>query len=106
MLPKPSAYGARNPIKEQEAIMTTILQINSAARSQGAQSTLLADELTAKLQQSNAGAKLVVRNLLPTTCRISTTPRSARSSRPPTRTRRANGHPREERSADRRIASS
>ena len=36
--------------------MTTILQINSAARSQGAQSTLLANELTAKLQQSNAGA--------------------------------------------------
>ncbi|SAK99956.1 FMN-dependent NADH-azoreductase [Caballeronia ptereochthonis] len=44
--------------------MTTILQINSAARSQGAQSTLLADELTAKLQQSNPGAKVVVRNLL------------------------------------------
>jgi FMN-dependent NADH-azoreductase len=64
MLPKPGADGARNPIKEQEAIMTTILQINSAARSQGAQSTLLADELTAKLQQSNPGAKLVVRNLL------------------------------------------
>ncbi|MDR5737428.1 MULTISPECIES: NAD(P)H-dependent oxidoreductase [unclassified Caballeronia] len=44
--------------------MTTILQINSAARSQGAQSTLLADELTAKLQQSNPGAKVAVRNLL------------------------------------------
>ena len=44
--------------------MTTILQINSAARSQGAQSTLLADELTAKLQQSNPGAKVVVRDLL------------------------------------------
>ena len=44
--------------------MTTILQINSAARSQGAQSTLLANELTAKLQQSNAGAKVVVRDLL------------------------------------------
>jgi FMN-dependent NADH-azoreductase len=44
--------------------MTTILQINSAARSQGAQSTLLADELTAKLQQSNPGAKVTVRNLL------------------------------------------
>jgi len=64
MLPKPGADGARNPIKEQEAIMTTILQINSAARSQGAQSTLLADELTAKLQQSNPGANVVVRNLL------------------------------------------
>lgn len=44
--------------------MTTILQINSAARSQGAQSTLLADELTVKLQQANPGAKTVVRNLL------------------------------------------
>ncbi|HLX01558.1 MAG TPA: NAD(P)H-dependent oxidoreductase, partial [Trinickia sp.] len=44
--------------------MTTILQLNSAARSQGANSTLLANELTAKLQQSNAGAKVVVRNLL------------------------------------------
>lgn len=44
--------------------MTTILQINSAARSQGAQSTLLATELTAKLQQSKPGAKVVVRDLL------------------------------------------
>jgi FMN-dependent NADH-azoreductase len=44
--------------------MTTILQINSAARSQGAQSTLLADEVSAKLQQAHPGAKLVVRNLL------------------------------------------
>ncbi|AIO32141.1 FMN-dependent NADH-azoreductase [Burkholderia pseudomultivorans] len=44
--------------------MTTILQINSAARSQGAQSTLLSNELTAKLQQSNPGAKVVVRDLL------------------------------------------
>jgi FMN-dependent NADH-azoreductase len=44
--------------------MTTILQINSAARSQGAQSTLLADELSAKLQQANPGATTVVRNLL------------------------------------------
>ncbi|CAG9224939.1 FMN-dependent NADH-azoreductase [Burkholderia vietnamiensis] len=44
--------------------MTTILQINSAARSQGAQSTLLASELTAKLQQSNPGAQVVVRDLL------------------------------------------
>ncbi|KWD11966.1 FMN-dependent NADH-azoreductase [Burkholderia ubonensis] len=44
--------------------MTTILQINSAARTQGAQSTLLANELTAKLQQSNPGAKVVVRDLL------------------------------------------
>ncbi|SMG01161.1 FMN-dependent NADH-azoreductase [Burkholderia singularis] len=43
--------------------MTTILQINSAARSQGAQSTLLADELTAKLQQSNPGAQVTLRNL-------------------------------------------
>jgi FMN-dependent NADH-azoreductase len=43
--------------------MTTILQINSAARSQGAQSTLLVNELTARLQQSNAGATVVTRNL-------------------------------------------
>ncbi|HKT96098.1 MAG TPA: NAD(P)H-dependent oxidoreductase [Paraburkholderia sp.] len=43
--------------------MTTILQINSAARSQGAQSTLLVNELTNKLQQSNPGAKVVTRNL-------------------------------------------
>ncbi|MDE1180599.1 NAD(P)H-dependent oxidoreductase [Paraburkholderia sp.] len=43
--------------------MTTILQINSAARSQGANSTMLANELTAKLQQSNPGAQVVVRNL-------------------------------------------
>ncbi|WP_213299251.1 FMN-dependent NADH-azoreductase [Paraburkholderia sacchari] len=43
--------------------MTTILQINSAARSQGAQSTLLVNELTTKLQQSNPGAKVVARNL-------------------------------------------
>jgi FMN-dependent NADH-azoreductase len=43
--------------------MTTILQINSAARSQGANSTLLLNELTAKLQQSNPGAQVVVRNL-------------------------------------------
>ncbi|MFC5429005.1 FMN-dependent NADH-azoreductase [Paraburkholderia denitrificans] len=43
--------------------MTTILQINSAARSQGAQSTLLANELTTRLQQSNPGSKVVSRNL-------------------------------------------
>ncbi|CAG9258777.1 FMN-dependent NADH-azoreductase [Paraburkholderia unamae] len=43
--------------------MTTILQINSAARSQGAQSTLLINELTEKLQQSNPGAQVVTRNL-------------------------------------------
>ncbi len=43
--------------------MTTILQINSAARSQGAQSTLLVNELTTRLQQSNPGAKLVSRDL-------------------------------------------
>lgn len=44
--------------------MTTILQLNSAARSQGANSTLLANELTAKLQNANPGTKLVVRDLL------------------------------------------
>jgi FMN-dependent NADH-azoreductase len=43
--------------------MTTILQINSAARSQGATSTQLINELTEKLQQSNPGAQVVVRNL-------------------------------------------
>jgi FMN-dependent NADH-azoreductase len=45
-------------------IMTTILQINSSARSQGAQSTLLATELVAKLTQVHPGAKVVVRDLL------------------------------------------
>lgn len=44
--------------------MTTILQLNSAARSQGANSTLLAGELAAKLQAANPGAKLVLRDLL------------------------------------------
>ena len=44
--------------------MTTILQLNSAARSQGANSTLLANELAAKLQAANPGAKLVLRDLL------------------------------------------
>jgi FMN-dependent NADH-azoreductase len=44
--------------------MTTILQLNSAARSQGANSTMLANETTAKLQQANPGAKVVVRDLL------------------------------------------
>jgi FMN-dependent NADH-azoreductase len=43
--------------------MTTILQINSAARSQGANSTLLVNELTNRLQQSNAGSTVVTRNL-------------------------------------------
>ncbi len=43
--------------------MTTILQINSAARTQGAQSTLLADELTAKLLQDHPGATVKVRDL-------------------------------------------
>jgi FMN-dependent NADH-azoreductase len=44
--------------------MTTILQLNSAARSQGANSTLLATELTEKLWGANPGAKVVVRDLL------------------------------------------
>ena len=44
--------------------MTTILQLNSAARSQGANSTLLANELTEKLRGANPGAKVVVRDLL------------------------------------------
>lgn len=43
--------------------MTTILQINSAARSQGAQSTLLVNELTEKLKQTHSDAHVVVRNL-------------------------------------------
>ncbi|WP_179401493.1 FMN-dependent NADH-azoreductase [Burkholderia guangdongensis] len=43
--------------------VTTILQINSAARSQGAQSTLLINELTDKLRQSKSNAKVVTRNL-------------------------------------------
>jgi FMN-dependent NADH-azoreductase len=46
-----------------EPTMTTILQINSAARSQGANSTLLVNELTEKLQKSHPGAQVVVRNL-------------------------------------------
>jgi FMN-dependent NADH-azoreductase len=44
--------------------MTTILQLNSAARSQGAQSTMLANELVAKLSQGPGGAKVIVRDLL------------------------------------------
>lgn len=44
--------------------MTMILQLNSAARSQGANSTLLATELTEKLRNANPGAKVVVRDLL------------------------------------------
>ncbi|HTJ92807.1 MAG TPA: NAD(P)H-dependent oxidoreductase [Pararobbsia sp.] len=43
--------------------MTTILQVNSAARSQGAQSTQLANELVAQLAKRD-GAKVVVRDLL------------------------------------------
>jgi FMN-dependent NADH-azoreductase len=43
--------------------MTMILQIHSAARSQGSTSTLLVTELTEKLVQSNPGAQVVVRNL-------------------------------------------
>ncbi|WP_133651155.1 FMN-dependent NADH-azoreductase [Paraburkholderia flava] len=43
--------------------MTTILQINSAARSQGAQSTLLVNELTEKLKLTHPDAHVVVRNL-------------------------------------------
>ena len=44
--------------------MTTILQVNSAARSQGAQSTLLASELVAKLKTKFTGAQVTVRDLL------------------------------------------
>ena len=51
------------PQLKPETTMTTILQINSAARSQGAQSTLLVNELTEKLQQSNPGAQVLKRNL-------------------------------------------
>src|SRR5258708_12765321 len=54
---------AQNCAPLLESTMTTILQINSAARSQGANSTLLVNELTPKLQQSNPGAQVVVRNL-------------------------------------------
>jgi FMN-dependent NADH-azoreductase len=43
--------------------MTTILQLNSAARSQGAQSTQLANEVVAQLARRD-GAKVVVRDLL------------------------------------------
>lgn len=44
--------------------MTTILQINGAARSQGAQSTLLAGETAQHLLAKHPGATLVVRDLL------------------------------------------
>ncbi|VVE16345.1 FMN-dependent NADH-azoreductase [Pandoraea horticolens] len=44
--------------------MTTILQINSAARSQGANSTTLANETVAQLVSKNPGAQVVVRDLL------------------------------------------
>ena len=44
--------------------MTTILQINSAARSQGAQSTQLAGELVTQLQGKFGGVNVVVRDLL------------------------------------------
>ncbi|GAB3626761.1 FMN-dependent NADH-azoreductase [Pandoraea terrae] len=44
--------------------MTTILQINAAARSQGANSTTLANETVARLSATRPGAKVVVRNLL------------------------------------------
>lgn len=40
-----------------------ILQINSSARSQGSQSSLLADELSARLRALNPGATLTVRDL-------------------------------------------
>src|SRR6266702_2078893 len=40
-----------------ESTMTTILQINSAARSQGANSTLLVNELTATPQQAAISAR-------------------------------------------------
>lgn len=56
----PALNGA---LKRKQSSMTTILQITSAARSQGAQSTLLANELTDKLLKSNPGARHVVRNL-------------------------------------------
>src|SRR5258705_1149386 len=54
---------AQHSAPQLESTMTTILQINSAARSQGANSTLLASELTATLQQSTPGAQVVVRDL-------------------------------------------
>jgi FMN-dependent NADH-azoreductase len=59
----PSLAQLRATDTPKETAMTTILQINSAARSQGAQSTLLVNELTTRLQQSNAGSTVVTRNL-------------------------------------------
>lgn len=44
--------------------MTTILQINAAARSQGANSTTLANETVARLSAAQPGAKVIVRDLL------------------------------------------
>lgn len=46
--------------------MTTILQINASARTQGAQSTLLANELVSQLLIKHPGANLVQRNLVNT----------------------------------------
>lgn len=46
--------------------MTTILQINAAARSQGANSTALANDTVAQLVSRNPGARVVVRDLLKT----------------------------------------
>jgi FMN-dependent NADH-azoreductase len=46
--------------------MTTILQINSTARSQNSHSTQLASELTQKLAHENPGARVIVRDLLVT----------------------------------------
>lgn len=40
-----------------------ILQINSSARVEGSQSTVLANEITARLLATNPGAKIVVRDL-------------------------------------------
>jgi len=44
-------------------IEMNILQINASARSEGAQSTRLADIIVGRLQDSNPGAALVVRDL-------------------------------------------
>jgi len=58
--------GLRNPLHRivpLEPQMTTILQINSAARAAG-QSTQLATELSQKLLAKNPGSQLIVRDLL------------------------------------------
>ena len=69
-----------------------ILQINSSARSAGANSTRLADSITARLKAANPAAVVELRDLAanphpvldePPSARCSPPPSNARPSRPP-----------------------